>query len=111
MKYLEIYNDNGLSYFREINFEDGESKELGIYSKPISTKDMIFRESQKAIYDWHPAPRKQFIIYLSGKVKVEASGGDIEIFENGDILLANDISGKGHISEVIEDGISIVVRC
>ncbi len=72
---------------------------------------LLFRHSLKHnSYDWHCAPQKQFIIYLSSQVKIEASGGESKIFKGGEILLANDLTGKGHISTVIEDGEAIIIK-
>jgi len=62
-----------------------------------------------ATFNWHNAPRSQYIIYLTGKVEIKASGGETRIFSQGDILLAADLDGQGHISTVLESGKSIVI--
>ena len=47
-------------------------------------------------YDWHPAPRKQYVITLTGTVEFTFGHGDILIVKPGDVFLANDLEGEGH---------------
>ena len=42
-------------------------------------------------------------MYLSGAGTIEASDGEVRDLVPGTILLAEDTSGKGHISEVTGD--------
>ena len=51
--------------------------------------------------DWHPAPRRQFLFQLDGKMEVKTSDGDVRILEPGDIVLMEDTGGKGHASRVV----------
>ena len=69
-------------------------------SEMIAAKGVIFRESRSGEYfvDWHNAPRRQFVVNLSGEVEIEVSDGAIRRFGPGSILLAEDVTGKGHIS-------------
>ena len=48
--------------------------------------------------DWHPAPARVLAIYLSGKGEIEASDGEVRAIGPGVVLLAEDTTGKGHIS-------------
>ena len=50
--------------------------------------------------DWHPVPQRLMAVYLSGTGTMEASDGEIRELRPGTILLAEDTTGKGHISEV-----------
>ena len=50
--------------------------------------------------DWHPTPRRQFIIVLPGELEVEVSDGEVRRFGPASIVLVEDIHGKGHISRV-----------
>ena len=49
--------------------------------------------------DWHPEIVNNFVIVLSGALELEVGGGDgaVEIFREGDICLAEDRTGEGHI--------------
>ncbi len=48
--------------------------------------------------DWHTAPRRQFAIILSGEMEVEIGDGTKRRFKAGDVLLAEDLTGQGHIT-------------
>jgi len=50
----------------------------------------------------HPAPRRQYVITLKGKLQFTVSNGETFIIEPGIILIANDTAGEGHTWEVIE---------
>ena len=49
----------------------------------------------------HPAPRKQYVITLKGKIKFKVSDGSTFIIEPGTILLAEDLKGKGHSWDMV----------
>jgi quercetin dioxygenase-like cupin family protein len=40
--------------------------------------------------DWHPTPRRQFIIYLSGEMDYEASDGEVRRLTPGNFVLLED---------------------
>jgi hypothetical protein len=48
--------------------------------------------------DWHNAPRRQFIVNLTGGVEIVLSDGSARRFGPGSIIRAEDLTGKGHIS-------------
>ena len=51
--------------------------------------------------DWHPAPRRQYIINLDGGVKITASDGQVREIGAGEVILVEDVHGKGHLSKSI----------
>jgi hypothetical protein len=57
--------------------------------------------------DWHPAPRRQFIIPLSGEMEFETSDGEKRTIGPGDILLVEDTTGKGHISRMVSSSLGV----
>jgi len=61
--------------------------------------------------DWHVGPRRQFVITLSGRGEIELVGGKKIALGPGHILLAEDVTGKGHISRGVgtEDRISLFI--
>lgn len=61
----------------------------------------IHRTPAGAVQDWHPASRRQYVILLSGREEFEVAGGNKVVLEPGHILLAEDTTGKGHISRVV----------
>ncbi len=65
----------------------------------IPATSVIFRRSPPDYdLDWHTAPRRQFVITLTGAVEIVASDGQTRRLGPGTILRAEDISGKGHLS-------------
>ncbi|SDG48385.1 hypothetical protein SAMN05421827_10729 [Pedobacter terrae] len=50
----------------------------------------------------HPAPRRQYVITLKGKLRFTVSNGESFIIEPGILLIANDIAGVGHTWEIID---------
>ncbi|MFD2288445.1 hypothetical protein GJU39_04100 [Pedobacter petrophilus] len=48
----------------------------------------------------HPAPRRQYVITLKGKLKFGTTNGETFMIEPGIILIANDTRGSGHTWEI-----------
>jgi hypothetical protein len=69
------------------------------------------RQAPNYFQDWHPAPRRQYVITLSGRGEIELDGGKKVALGPGHILLAEDVTGKGHISRGVgsEDRISLFI--
>jgi hypothetical protein len=63
------------------------------------------------VTDWHTAPRRQYVITLSGHGEVELIDGTKIALGPGSIDLAEDLTGKGHITRVIgnEDRVTIAI--
>jgi len=53
------------------------------------------------ILQWHCAPRRQYTITLSGAAEVEVGDGTVARVGPGDVLLAEDLTGQGHITRVV----------
>jgi hypothetical protein len=76
--------------------------ETGRLSELVKATGVIFRETSGAYdYDWHNAPRRQYVVMLDGEVEIEIGDGTKRIFGTGDILLAEDTTGQGHISRAV----------
>lgn len=104
MRIANLYTDEkGESHFRDIDIEWVEERRMSLYSARLPATGVIFRKSQ-ADYnlDWHPAPRRQYIVNLDGAVKITASDGESRIIKAGEVFLVEDITGKGHMSEHID---------
>lgn len=50
--------------------------------------------------DWHPVPQRVLAVYLSGSGEMIASDGEVRELVRGTVLLAEDTTGKGHMSRV-----------
>ena len=107
MRVHNLYADaNGQSHFRDIEIEWAEQTNAGKLSKRLPATGIIFREVQPDYdLDWHPAPRRQYIINLDAGVKITASDGEARIIKAGEVILVEDTHGKGHLSDHIENKI------
>ena len=88
---------------------DGSSTEL---AEILAVKSIQFRRTSPDYFiDWHNAPRRQYVITLSGESEVEFGDGTKLRLYPGHILLAEDTTGQGHISRALgdEDRISIFI--
>jgi len=66
-----------------------------------SANSVTFRSAPVGhVIDWHPAPRRQYVVSLSGRWEIECSDG-VRLFKAGDVMLAEDLTGKGHVSRVV----------
>lgn len=95
---------DGESHFEEIDVELSDLGAIGAISKPTAAKSIVFRETG-ADYDlgFHTAPRRQFVIMLSGgRVELEVGSGEKRVLGPGDVLLAEDTTGRGHISRALD---------
>ncbi len=100
MKYFRIYaGPDGESHFEDVQVPGAPGGGQSDLSEMIPVTGVIFRRSPADQYvDWHPAPRRQFVITLSGEAEIEASDGEVRHIGPGTVMLADDISGKGHIT-------------
>lgn len=48
--------------------------------------------------DFHNAPRRQYVVLLSGQMEIETGLGEKRTLSAGDVLVAEDLTGKGHIT-------------
>ncbi len=104
MRIHNLYEDeDGESHFRDIEIEwEGEST-YSKYSTRLPATGIIFRETAGSYdLDWHPAPRRQYIINLDAGAKLTASDGESRIIGAGEVILVEDVSGKGHLSQAVD---------
>lgn len=53
------------------------------------------------VLKWHCAPRRQYAITLSGEAEIEVGDGTVKRLGPGDVVLAEDLTGQGHITRVV----------
>jgi hypothetical protein len=98
---------DGESHFEELSpayVPDGPSDRAPWQdAKSIS----FSRQPPGRFMDWHPAPRRQYVISLQGQVEIGLGDGTKRVFGPGDVLLAEDMTGHGHTTRVVGDEIRI----
>jgi hypothetical protein len=100
-----LYCDpNGDSHWRDLEIDWAQEGPEGKTSARLPATGIIFRQTQ-AEHDrpWHPAPRRQYIINLDAGVQLTASDGEARVIGAGEIVLVEDISGKGHLSKSVNN--------
>ena len=101
--------------YRLYTGEDGQShiETLDLASQPQltspqNTATISFREWPPGHFiDWHPAPRRQYIISLSGQIEIGLGDGSTKRYGPGDARLVEDTTGQGHTTRVVGDQASI----
>jgi hypothetical protein len=69
-----------------------------------SVAGISFRVSPPGyVLNWHCAPRRQYSISLSGTAEIEVGDGTVARVGPGDVVLAEDLTGQGHVTRVVGD--------
>ena len=104
MRIHRLYVDQqGESHFENVEIQYVESTRAGRLSARLPATGIIFREVQPDYdLDWHPAPRRQYIINLDAGVQITASDGESRKIGAGEGLLVEDTWGKGHLSKALD---------
>jgi hypothetical protein len=119
VKYIRIYSDP----VGESHFEDVETQfdpvDFAPPAPPVQTaipmpaEQVVLVTLPPGFYaDWHPAPRRQLFLQLSGQIEVGVSDGETRRFGAGTVVLGEDLSGKGHTVRVLStaDALGAIVQ-
>ena len=100
MKVTRLYTGpDGESHFEDVDIPLDEFKSADRRSELMKATGILFRETGGEYnLDWHNAPCRQFVINLGGESEIVIGDGTVRRFGLGDILLAEDTTGRGHIS-------------
>ena len=104
MKITRVYSgDDGESHFEDIEVPLIDRGGIGRISQLEGATGVVFRETDGDYsYDFHNAPRRQYVINLDSAVEIELGDGTRRILGPGEILLAEDTTGRGHISRSVD---------
>ena len=104
--YQRIYaGPDDESHFEEVAVELMPVAGAAARSALIPATGLVFRRTPPGHHlDWHTAPRQQFVITLAGEVEIVASDGVVRRFGPGAIVLADDTTGRGHVSRAVGAG-------
>jgi len=90
------------SHFEELTVPLKSGGKVGFLSELVKATGVVFRETAGDYnYDFHTAPRRQYVVNLEGEVEIEVGDGTRRILHAGEILLAEDTTGQGHISRAV----------
>ncbi len=72
-------------------------------TSPQASQPIFFRERPRGLFsDWHCAPRRQYLIILSGEVEIGLGDGSKHRLGAGTALLAEDTTGQGHTTLIVD---------
>jgi hypothetical protein len=102
---------DGQTHAEEIEAKFAPGGGNDVYKMMANAGAELHRAPPGRVSDWHTAPRRQYVITLSGHGELEVSGGKKISVGPGNIELVEDITGKGHITRVVgtEDRVTIQV--
>jgi quercetin dioxygenase-like cupin family protein len=103
MRLLRIFtrpNGDSAIELRQVPMSAGERP----MSPTFQGGAMFFRETAEGhVQSYHNAPRRQLIFLTSGILELESSEGKRYICRPGDLIFAEDTTGKGHITRSLRD--------
>ncbi len=105
MKIVRIFTgSDGKSHFEDVEIPLVQKDPADWRSKFTKASGIIFREtSPQYDLDYHVAPQRQYVITLEGYVDITDGSGATRRFGPGDIMLAEDTTGQGHISRAVDN--------
>jgi hypothetical protein len=100
---------DGLTHAEEIDVKFAPGG--GIYDLLSNSGAQIRRTPPGRENGYHTASRRQYVITLSGHAELVLSGGQTIQVGPGSIELAEDLTGKGHITRTVgtEDRVAILI--
>ncbi len=108
MKYMRLYADeHGESHAEEIEAAfvpmdfAPPAPPLEVSAPVDSTRHHFLRFPAGWDSGFHPSPRRQVFVVLSGEVEGTTSDGTTMSLVPGDVLLMEDTSGKGHTAKAM----------
>ena len=88
--------DDGQSHFEDLDIDTWPA----VWELNFASADIKFARRGELgnpfFSDWHPEPRRQYFIVLTGQVEITVGDGTERVLNPGDVLLAEDLTGQGH---------------
>ena len=104
MQVVRMYTGaDGQSHFEEVDLPFDLSQEAQRTDIQGSLGIQFVSQPPGFVIDMHPAPRRQYVITLQGQVEIVLGDGTTRRFGPGDVFLAEDLTGEGHITRIVGD--------
>ena len=96
---IRIYTGgDGQSHFEDLGLPDADVQRI----TTKSGEDLVFRRTpEDRPAEWHNPTRRQYLIVVSGQMEVSVADGSVRHFQTGDVLLAEDMTGQGHLTRTV----------
>ena len=92
----------------ELKFTPGSPAEVSRMTQVTGAE--LHRTAGGSVEDWHRAPRRQYVITLSGRGEIEVAGGKKISVGPGTINLVEDTAGKGHITKAVGSEVRVTLQ-
>ena len=104
MKLLRVYTGpDGESHIERLEFALVERE--GTRTQLQAASGVSFAQRAEGSFsDFHNAPRLQYVLYLTASVELGLGDGSSVVMAPGDVLRAEDTTGRGHTSRVLVGG-------
>jgi hypothetical protein len=112
MNVTRVYTgEDGKSHFEDLRIPSAEVQRphLPVANAVPVTAAMFPLARAGVVLQQHTAPRRQLLVHLVGHSEIECSDGTTRRFGPGDVVLADDLTGEGHITRVLDEDLRTLV--
>jgi hypothetical protein len=110
MKYIHLFADaDGTTHFKDVEV----TMKPADYAPPAPPLDLSSGQPAAGLVfigvppgwfgDFHPAPKRQWMIIVEGILEIGVSDGEKRTFEPGAVGFLEDAGSKGHTMKAISD--------
>ncbi len=101
MQVVRVYTGaDGESHFEDLDLPYEQLANAQSTAMQSATGIQFRKTPPGNFSDFHNAPRRQYVITLDGQAEIGLGDGTKRIFNPGDVLLADDLTGRGHTTGV-----------
>lgn len=101
MQVFRVYTGaDGESHLEELELPYEEVAHAHRTAMQGATGIQFRKDPPGKFQDYHVAPRRQYVITLEVQAEIGLGDGTKRIFNPGDVLLADDLTGRGHTTAV-----------
>ncbi|MEZ5144304.1 MAG: hypothetical protein R2726_17545 [Acidimicrobiales bacterium] len=100
-----VTGDDGETHLRDVVLpsawapvEHGVPPLLVSDAVPVDRVEFVAISADEQEPGWHNAPRRQLVVFLTGWVRLEVSDGEVRTLPAGSVVLADDLTGPGHVT-------------
>ena len=106
MAIIRIYTGpDGQSHFEDLEPRLEPRADQSETAELISGSGIVIRRfAPGRMNPWHHAPAHAAVFTLSGAVDIQIGDGTVRRFGPGDILIAEDTTGQGHVTREVGPG-------
>ena len=96
MQFYRLYTGtDGQSHFEQL-----DSTKANYFNDTKPATSHLFRDDfAPHIVNFHRAPRRRWVVTLTGSVTIGVGDGSTMTFYPGDVFLAEDTTGQGHTAK------------